>query len=127
MLALQPDAEGERGAIVNTSSIAAQDGQMGRAAYAASKAGIAGLTLPVARDLMASGIRVNTILPGIFDTPLLGWLEPKVREALGASVPFPRRMGRPDEFAAVAEMLITTSYFNGECVRLDGGLRMAPR
>jgi NAD(P)-dependent dehydrogenase (short-subunit alcohol dehydrogenase family) len=100
---------------------------MGQAAYAASKAGIAGLTLPVARDLMGSGIRVNTILPGIFDTPLLGRLDPQVREALGASVPFPRRMGRPDEFAAVVEMLITTSYFNGECVRLDGGLRMAPR
>lgn len=127
MLSLAPLGDGERGAIVSTASIAAQDGQIGQAAYAASKAGIAGLTLPVARDLMAEGIRVNTILPGIFDTPLLQAQPENVRAALAASVPFPKRLGRPDEFAAVAEMLVTTGYFNGECIRLDGAIRMAPR
>ncbi len=118
MLALAPLEQGERGVIINTASVAAQDGQMGQAAYSASKAGVVGMTLPVARDLMNEGIRVNTILPGIFDTPLL---------ALAASVPFPKRLGHPDEFAQLAQTMITNGYFNGESVRLDGAIRMAPR
>lgn len=118
---------GERGAIVNTASVAAQDGQMGQAAYAASKAGVVGLTLPVARDLMGEGIRVNTILPGIFATPLLAALPDNVLNALAQSVPFPKRLGDPDEYAALAEAMITNGYFNGESVRLDGAIRMAPR
>lgn len=127
MLTLPPLKDGERGVIVNTSSVAAQDGQIGQAAYAASKAAIVGITLPVARDLMNDGIRINTIMPGIFDTPLLQGTPDNVREALAASVPFPKRFGRPDEFAAVAETMITTTYFNGESVRLDGAIRMSPR
>jgi NAD(P)-dependent dehydrogenase (short-subunit alcohol dehydrogenase family) len=127
MLALAPMADGERGAIVNTASVAALDGQIGQAAYAASKAGVVGLTLPVARDLMAEGIRVNTILPGIFDTPLLQAAPDNVKAALAASVPFPKRFGRPEEFAQVAEMLITNGYMNGEAIRLDGAIRMPPR
>ncbi|MDF0750834.1 SDR family NAD(P)-dependent oxidoreductase [Marinobacter sp. 71-i] len=127
MLTLDPLADGERGAIVNTASVAAQDGQMGQTAYAASKAGVVGLALPVARDLMANGIRVNTILPGIFETPLLLAQPENVRVALAASVPFPKRLGIPDEFAAVAEMMITTTYLNGESVRVDGAIRMSPR
>jgi NAD(P)-dependent dehydrogenase (short-subunit alcohol dehydrogenase family) len=119
--------DGERGAIVNTASVAAQDGQVGQASYSASKAGIVGMTLPIARDLMSEGIRVNTILPGIFDTPLLARLPEHVKSALAASVPFPKRLGRPDEYAALAEFMITTGYLNGECVRLDGAIRMAPR
>src|SRR5581483_7088557 len=106
MLTLVPLADGERGAIVNTASVAAQDGQIGQAAYSASKAGIVGLTLPVARDLMGDGIRVNTILPGIFDTPLLQGLPDRVKDALSASVPFPKRLGRPEEYAALAEFLV---------------------
>ena len=127
MLTLAPLADGERGAIVNTASVAAQDGQMGQASYSASKAGIVGMTLPIARDLMAEGIRVNTILPGIFDTPLLAGAPENVRNALAASVPFPKRLGVPDEYAHLAETMITNGYFNGECVRLDGAIRMAPR
>jgi NAD(P)-dependent dehydrogenase (short-subunit alcohol dehydrogenase family) len=127
MLALAPLEQGERGVIVNTASVAAQDGQMGQAAYSASKAGVVGMTLPVARDLMNEGIRVNTILPGIFDTPLLAGAPEKVRAALAASVPFPKRLGHPDEFAQLAETMITNGYFNGESVRLDGAIRMAPR
>lgn len=127
MLALEPLADGERGAIVNTASVAAVDGQIGQAAYAASKAGIVGLTLPVARDLMNDGIRVNTILPGIFDTPLLGAVPDNVRTALAAAVPFPKRLGRPDEYASLALQMIENGYFNGEHVRLDGAIRMAPR
>ena len=127
MLTLPPLKDGERGVIVNTSSVAAQDGQIGQAAYAASKAAIVGITLPVARDLMNDGIRINTIMPGIFDTPLLQGTPDNVREALAVSVPFPKRFGRPDEFAAVAETMITTTYFNGESVRLDGAIRMSPR
>jgi NAD(P)-dependent dehydrogenase (short-subunit alcohol dehydrogenase family) len=124
---LAPEAGGERGAIVNTASVAAEDGQMGQASYSASKAGIVGMTLPIARDLMAEGIRVNTILPGIFDTPLLAGAPENVRNALAASVPFPKRLGVPDEYAHLAETMITNGYFNGECVRLDGAIRMAPR
>jgi NAD(P)-dependent dehydrogenase (short-subunit alcohol dehydrogenase family) len=118
---------GERGVIVNTASVAAQDGQIGQASYSASKAGIVGMTLPIARDLMSEGIRVNTILPGIFDTPLLADLPEQVKTALAASVPFPKRLGHPDEYAALAEFMITTGYMNAECVRLDGGIRMPPR
>lgn len=127
MLNLEPLADGERGAIVNTASVAAQDGQMGQASYSASKAGVVGMTLPIARDLASEGIRVNTILPGIFDTPLLQGAPENVRAALGASVPFPRRLGSPDEFATLAELMVTNGYFNGESVRLDGAIRMAPR
>lgn len=127
MLTLDPLEDGERGAIVNTASVAAQDGQMGQAAYSASKAGITGMTLPIARDLMGEGIRVNTILPGIFDTPLLQGAPDNVKAALAASVPFPKRLGRPEEYAELAETMIRLGYMNGECVRLDGAIRMAPR
>ena len=119
--------DGERGAIVNTASVAAEDGQIGQAAYSASKAGVVGMTLPIARDLMGDGIRCNTILPGIFNTPLLARAPENVKAALAASVPFPKRLGDPDEFAKLAELMITTGYFNGESVRLDGAIRMAPR
>ena len=124
MLTLPPLEDGERGVIA---SVAAEDGQMGQAAYSASKAGVVGLTLPVARDLMDEGIRVNTILPGIFDTPLLQRAPERVKAGLAASVPFPKRLGRPDEYATLAELMITNGYFNGESVRLDGAIRMAPR
>jgi NAD(P)-dependent dehydrogenase (short-subunit alcohol dehydrogenase family) len=127
MLALDSLADGERGVIVNTGSVAAIDGQMGQAAYSASKGGIVGLTLPVARDLMAEGVRVNTILPGIFDTPLLQGAPEAVKAGLAASVPFPKRLGRPDEFASLVLEMVRNSYFNGETVRLDGAIRMAPR
>ena len=127
MLTLPPLNDGERGVIINTASVAAQDGQVGQAAYSASKAGIVGLTLPVARDLMGDGIRVNTILPGIFDTPLLARAPERVKAGLAASVPFPKRLGRPDEYAALAEAMIANGYFNGESVRLDGAIRMAAR
>jgi NAD(P)-dependent dehydrogenase (short-subunit alcohol dehydrogenase family) len=127
MLTLAPLADGERGVIINTASVAAEDGQIGQASYSASKAAIVGMTLPIARDLMGEGIRVNTILPGIFDTPLLAGAPEKVREALAAQVPFPKRLGRPEEYAHLAEFMITNGYFNGECVRLDGAIRMAPR
>jgi NAD(P)-dependent dehydrogenase (short-subunit alcohol dehydrogenase family) len=127
MLTLDPMEDGERGAIVNTASVAAQDGQMGQAAYSASKAAIVGMTLPIARDLMGDGIRVNTIMPGIFDTPLLAGAPEHVRAALAASVPFPKRLGIPDEYAHLALAMITNGYFNGESVRLDGAIRMAPR
>jgi NAD(P)-dependent dehydrogenase (short-subunit alcohol dehydrogenase family) len=127
MLTLGPLAGGERGAIVNTASVAAQDGQIGQAAYTASKAGITGMTLTIARDLSQEGIRVNTILPGIFNTPLLQGAPEQVKQALGAQVPFPPRLGNPSEYASLALEMITNGYFNGECVRLDGSIRMAPR
>jgi NAD(P)-dependent dehydrogenase (short-subunit alcohol dehydrogenase family) len=127
MLTLPPLADGDRGAIVNTASVAAEDGQVGQAAYTASKAGIVGITLTVARDLANEGIRCNTILPGIFDTPLLARAPENVKAALSASVPFPRRLGRPEEYAQLAHTMITNGYFNGEDVRLDGAIRMAPR
>ena len=127
MLTLDALEDGERGAIVNTASVAAQDGQIGQAAYSASKGGVLGMTLPIARDLMSEGIRVNTILPGLFETPLLMGLPDHVREALGASVPFPKRLGKPSEYAQLATTMIECSYFNGEGVRLDGAIRMAPR
>ncbi len=127
MLTLDPMADGERGAIVNTASVAAEDGQIGQAAYSASKGGVVGMTLPVARDLASENIRVNTILPGIFDTPLLGAAPQNVRDALAASVLNPKRLGVPDEYANLALCMIENGYFNGEDVRLDGGIRMAPR
>ena len=127
MLTLEPLEDGERGAIVNTASVAAQDGQVGQAAYSASKAAITGMTLPIARDLMNDGIRVNTILPGIFDTPLMQTAPDNVKAALAASVPFPKRLGNPAEYAQLAETMLVNGYFNGECVRLDGAIRMAPR
>jgi NAD(P)-dependent dehydrogenase (short-subunit alcohol dehydrogenase family) len=119
--------DGERGVIVNTASVAAEDGQIGQAAYAASKGGIAGMTLPIARDLAAEGIRVNTILPGIFRTPSLDALPREALEALGAAVPFPQRPGEPAEFADLVLTMITNAYFNAASVRLDGAIRMPPR
>jgi len=127
MLDLAPLEDGERGAIVNTASVAAEDGQMGQAAYSASKGGVVGMTLPIARDLMGEGIRVNTILPGIFNTPLMNGAPEAVKAGLAASVPFPKRLGLPEEYAQLAVTMITNGYFNGEDVRLDGGIRMAPR
>lgn len=127
MLTLPVLDDGDRGAIVNTASVAAEEGQIGQVAYTASKAGIVGLTLTVARDLSSEAIRVNTILPGIFDTPLLARAPEHVKAGLAASVPFPRRLGQPEEFAQLAETMITCGYFNGEDVRLDGAIRMAPR
>ncbi|MBX3279734.1 MAG: 3-hydroxyacyl-CoA dehydrogenase [Acidobacteria bacterium] len=123
----EPLSSGERGVIVNTASIAAFDGQIGQAAYSASKGGIVGLTLPVARDLSRLGIRVATIAPGIFDTPLLGTLPDAVREALGSQVPFPSRLGRPAEFAALVKHIIENEMINGEVIRIDGALRMPPK
>ena len=127
MLTLEPMEDGERGAIVNTASVAAEDGQIGQAAYSASKGGVVGMTLPIARDLMGEGIRVNTILPGIFNTPLLQASPDNVKASLAASVPFPKRLGEPEEYAKLAIAMISIGYFNGEDVRLDGGIRMAPR
>jgi len=127
MLDLAPLEDGERGAIVNTASVAAEDGQMGQAAYSASKGGVVGMTLPIARDLMGEGIRVNTILPGIFNTPLMNGAPEAVKAGLASSVPFPKRLGAPEEYAQLAITMITNGYFNGEDVRLDGGIRMAPR
>ncbi len=127
MATLDPLEDGERGLIVNTASVAAQDGQIGQAAYSASKAGVLGMALPIARDLMGEGIRVNTILPGIFNTPLLAAAPQNVKDALAASVPFPKRLGDPAEYAALATLMIENGYFNGEDVRLDGAIRMAPR
>ena len=127
MLTLSMLDDGERGCIVNTASVAAQDGQMGQASYSASKAGVVGMTLPIARDLMGEGIRVNTILPGLFATPLVAGASPKVIEALEAAVPFPKRLGRPDEYAHLVETIATNVYLNGESIRLDGAIRMAAR
>jgi NAD(P)-dependent dehydrogenase (short-subunit alcohol dehydrogenase family) len=127
MLTLAKLECGDRGAIVNTASVAAEDGQMGQAAYSASKAGVVGMTLPIARDLSREAIRVNTILPGIFDTPLLHSVGDKVRDALGAMVPHPARLGRPEEYASLALELCRNGYFNGEDIRLDGAIRMSPR
>ena len=127
MLTLEPQEGGDRGAIVNTASVAAEDGQMGQAAYAASKGGVVGMTLPIARDLASEKIRVNTILPGIFDTPLLAGAPQNVRDALASTVLNPKRLGIPDEYANLAICMIENGYFNGEDVRLDGGIRMAPR
>ena len=119
--------DGERGAIVNTASVAAEDGQMGQAAYSASKGGVVGMTLPIARDLSGEGIRVNTILPGIFSTPLMNAAPDNVKDNLAASVPFPKRFGMPEEYASLALEMLQNGYFNGEDVRLDGAIRMPPR
>jgi 3-hydroxyacyl-CoA dehydrogenase / 3-hydroxy-2-methylbutyryl-CoA dehydrogenase len=123
----EPTPEGERGVVINTASVAAFDGQIGQAAYSASKGGIVGMTLPIARDLAEFGIRVMTIAPGIFDTPLLATLPEPARVSLGKQVPFPARLGRPDEFAALATQIIENVMLNGEVIRLDGAIRMAPR
>jgi len=122
----QPTETGERGVIINTASIAAFDGQIGQVAYAASKGGVAAMTLPIARDLARSGIRVVTIAPGIFDTPMLAGLPEPARASLGQQVPFPPRLGRPDEYAALAHQIILNEMLNGEVIRLDGALRMSP-
>jgi 3-hydroxyacyl-CoA dehydrogenase / 3-hydroxy-2-methylbutyryl-CoA dehydrogenase len=127
MVKNQPNGEGERGVIVNTASVAAYDGQIGQAAYSASKGGIAGMTLPLARDLSRDGVRVMTIAPGLFDTPLLAALPDNVKHALGAMVPFPSRLGRPDEYAQLVQQIIENPMLNGEVIRLDGAIRMAPR
>jgi NAD(P)-dependent dehydrogenase (short-subunit alcohol dehydrogenase family) len=122
-----PDPEGERGVIINTASIAATDGQTGQAAYGASKAGVAGLTLPAARELARLGIRVVTIAPGIFETPMMAGMSEAVQASLAAQVPFPARLGRPEEYAALVEHIIGNAMLNGEVIRLDGALRMAAR
>jgi NAD(P)-dependent dehydrogenase (short-subunit alcohol dehydrogenase family) len=122
-----PEASGERGVIINTASIAAFDGQIGQPAYAASKGGIVGMTLPIAREFAAAGVRVVTIAPGIFDTPLLAGLPEAARVSLGQQVPFPSRLGRPDEYGALARHVIENEMLNGEVIRLDGALRMAPK
>lgn len=123
----EPDTEGERGVIVNTASVAAFDGQIGQAAYSASKAGVAGMTLPVARELARHGIRVVAIAPGIFETPMMAGMPAEVQEALGKSVPFPPRLGRPREFAALVHHIFENTMLNGEVIRLDGALRMGAR
>ena len=128
MMALGPLGDhGERGAMVCTASVAAEDGQIGQVAYAASKAGVAGMTLPIARDFMSEGIRINTILPGIFNTPLLAGLPEKAQASLAAAVPFPKRLGNPDEYAALVMLMVENGYFNGATVRLDGAIRMPPK
>ena len=127
MVELDPLADGERGVIINTASVAAEDGQIGQAAYSASKGGVLAMTLPIARDLMNEGVRVNTILPGVFKTPMVGMMPQNVQDALGAQVPFPKRLGQPEEYARLACFLIENSYMNAAAVRLDGGIRMAPR
>jgi NAD(P)-dependent dehydrogenase (short-subunit alcohol dehydrogenase family) len=122
-----PDPEDGRGIVINTASVAAFDGQIGQAAYSASKAGVAGLTLPAARELARLGIRVMTIAPGIFETPMMAGMSEEVRASLGEQVPFPPRLGRPEEFAALVEHIIENTMLNGEVIRLDGALRMAPK
>jgi NAD(P)-dependent dehydrogenase (short-subunit alcohol dehydrogenase family) len=122
-----PNAGGERGVIIYTASVAAFDGQIGQAAYAASKAGLVGMTLPIARELARSGIRVMTIAPGIFHTPMMESLTPEVQDALGKMVPFPPRLGRPEEFASLVREIIGNPMLNGEVIRLDGAIRMAPK
>lgn len=127
MVKNQPNSDGEKGVIVNTSSVAAFDGQVGQVEYSASKAGIVGMTLPIARECADYGIRVMTIAPGLFDTPLLGALPEDKREALGRSVPFPQRLGRPQEFAGLVHHIIENPMLNGEVIRLDGAIRMPPK
>ncbi|MBC8057262.1 MAG: SDR family NAD(P)-dependent oxidoreductase, partial [Rhizobiales bacterium] len=127
MVKLEPLEDGERGVIVNTASVAAFDGQVGQEAYAASKGGIVALTLPLARDLAQFGVRVMTIAPGLFLTPLMAELPLPVQESLAASIPFPKRLGKPDEFAQLCVAIVENLALNGEVIRLDGALRMAPR
>lgn len=127
MAVTEPLADGERGVIINTASVAAFDGQIGQTAYSASKGGVVGMTLPMARDLASIGVRVNTIAPGIIDTPLLGSLAEDIRATLAAGVPFPKRLGTPEDYAALAMALIDNGYMNGETIRMDGALRMPPK
>ena len=127
MVGLDPLDDGERGCIINTASVAAEDGQIGQAAYSASKGGVLAMALPIARDLMNDGVRVNTILPGVFKTPMVAMMPPNVQDALGAQVPFPKRLGEPQEYARLACFMVENPYLNAESVRLDGGIRMAPR
>jgi len=127
MSRLQPNAAGERGVIINTASVAAFDGQIGQAAYSASKGGIVGMTLPIARDLSRSGIRVMTIAPGIFETPMLLGMPKDVQDALGKMVPFPSRLGRPSEYAQLVRQIFENEMLNGEVIRLDGAIRMQPK
>jgi NAD(P)-dependent dehydrogenase (short-subunit alcohol dehydrogenase family) len=128
MVGLEPTgADGERGIIINTASVAAEDGQIGQAAYSASKGGVLAMALPIARDLMNDGVRVNTILPGVFKTPMVAMMPENVQDALGAQVPFPKRLGKPEEYALLAAFIVETPYLNAEAIRLDGGSRMAPR
>jgi len=127
MVSLDPLEDGERGCIVNTASVAAEDGQIGQAAYSASKGGVLAMALPIARDLMNDGVRVNTILPGVFKTPMVAMMPPNVQEALGAQVPFPKRLGKAEEYGRLAAFIVETPYLNAETIRLDGGIRMAPR
>jgi NAD(P)-dependent dehydrogenase (short-subunit alcohol dehydrogenase family) len=127
MIGASPNAAGERGVIVNTASVAAFDGQIGQAAYSASKGGIVGMTLPIARDLSRNGIRVCTIAPGIFETPMLMGMPKDVQDSLGKQVPFPSRLGRPTEYAQLARSIIENEMLNGETIRLDGAIRMAPK
>jgi NAD(P)-dependent dehydrogenase (short-subunit alcohol dehydrogenase family) len=127
MVDLDPVADGEKGVIINTASVAAEDGQIGQVAYSASKGGVLAMALPIARDLMGEGVRVNTILPGVFKTPMVAMMPPNVQDALGAQVPFPKRLGQPEEYAALACFMIENRYMNAAAVRLDGGIRMAPR
>jgi len=127
MASNEPNAAGERGVIINTASVAVWDGQVGQAAYAASKGGVVAMTLPIARELANFGIRVCTIAPGIFQTPMLAGLPAEVQESLAKSVPFPSRLGQPDEYAALAQHIVENEMLNGESIRLDGALRMAPR
>ena len=127
MMGNEPDENNDRGAIINTASVAAYDGQIGQAAYSASKGGIVGMTLPIARDLSVLGIRVSTIAPGIIDTPLLAGLPEPAKESLGQQVLHPKRLGRPDEYAQTVMFLVTHHYMNGETIRMDGGIRMAPK
>jgi NAD(P)-dependent dehydrogenase (short-subunit alcohol dehydrogenase family) len=123
----EPEPTGERGVLVNTASVAAYDGQIGQAAYAASKGGVVGMTLPIARDLARNGIRVMTIAPGIFGTPMLFSMPQEVQDALAASVPFPSRLGKPEDYAKLVQQIITNDMLNGEVIRLDGAIRMAPK
>jgi len=127
MVRNEPNAQGERGVIVNTASVAAFDGQIGQAAYAASKGGIVGMTLPIARDLSRDGVRVVTIAPGLFLTPLMDSLPKEVQESLGRQVPFPSRLGRPEEYAQLVAQIFENTMLNGETIRLDGAIRMAPK
>jgi NAD(P)-dependent dehydrogenase (short-subunit alcohol dehydrogenase family) len=127
MVDLEPLADGEKGVIINTASVAAEDGQIGQAAYSASKGGVLAMALPIARDLMNEGIRVNTILPGVFKTPMVAMMPPNVQDALAAQVPFPKRLGTAEEYARLACFMVENPYMNAAAVRLDGGIRMAPR
>jgi 3-hydroxyacyl-CoA dehydrogenase / 3-hydroxy-2-methylbutyryl-CoA dehydrogenase len=127
MLRHSPNEQGERGVMVFTASVAAFEGQIGQAAYSASKGGVLAMALPIARDLMNDGVRVNTILPGVFKTPMVAMMPPNVQEALGAQVPFPKRLGKAEEYAELAAFIVETPYLNAESIRLDGGIRMAPR